>query len=376
MKTILILTTLAALLLPALRADDTKHPPINPALLYWQAAAMLPKLSDVQAKELAEMAAGKEPTDSAKIEALSLGSASRVLRKAAASSAMCDWGLMKEDGPATVLPHLAKIRELATIAIVEGEVSLAQGRTSEGLDWFLTAHRIARHSGAGELLISFLVQTAIEATVLNAASRHCLDWDEATRHGYAEKLKALPPLHSAQDAYQGELVFVDWMERLNQLAEPQRTKKLDEAFKMWAGNEEKEKLSALMVPETLSRELAGFREFHMRTASAFGKPWQEGKPELDAIEKNVQQSVFILAKMTMPAGAACYDKTFVIATLRTMLDAALEHGAQLDEARAATYQDAFEGKPLRLQKSTDGAFSLIAAEKHPKGKDIKLKLGR
>jgi hypothetical protein len=375
MKTTLILTTLAVLLQPALRAEDTTYPPINPALLYWQAAAMLPKLSDAQATELREIALGKQPADPAKLKALSVDSAAKILRRAAASPAPCDWGLLKEDGPEMLGPHISKIRELANLAIVEAEASLTQGKVAEGLDWFLTAHRIARHSGAGEGLISFLVQSAIETSVLEAAARHCLGWDEATRRDYAEKLKALPPLHSSQESYHGERVITEWMERLNQLKEPQRTEKLEEVFNM-AGGEEKEKFSALMVPETLRKELVANREFHTRTEAAFGKPWKQGKAELDAIEKDIQQSEFALVKMILPAGANSYDKGFVVATLRTMLDAALEHGAQLDEAHAATYRDAFEAQPLRLQKSADGALTLVAAEPHPKGKIIHLKLGK
>lgn len=381
MKITLILTTLAVLLLPALRAEDTTYPPINPALLYWQAAAMLPKLSDAQATELREMALGKQPADPAKLKALSVDSTAKVLRRAAASPAPCDWGLLKEDGPGMVLPHLSKIRELANLAIVEAEASLTQGKVAEGLDWFLTAHRIARHSGAGETLISFLVQSVIETSVLDAAARRCLGWDEATRRDYVEKLKALPPLHSSQESYHGELVFTEWMERINQLQEPERTKKLEEVFNMVGDDAkgaaaEKQRFAALMVPETLRQELAANRELHTRAVAAFGKPWKEGKPTLDAIDKDIQQSEFALVKMVMPASASCYDKGFVVTTLRTMLDAALAHGAQLDEASAATYRDAFEGQPLRLQKSADGALSLVAAEPHPKGKDIHLKLGK
>jgi hypothetical protein len=375
MKTALILSTLAVLSQASLRAEETRYSPINPALLYWQAAALLPTLNEEQAAELREMAAGKKPVDAATLKAVGVDSAAALLRRAAASTAPCNWGLLKEDGPATVMPHLSKIRELANLALVKAEGSLAENHLAEGLDWLLTAHRIARHSGAGETLISFLVQSAIETTVLDAAARHCLGWDEATRRGYAEQLKTLPPLRSSQESYRGELVLTEWFERINELPEPQRTEKLKEVFGM-AGSEEKEKFSALMVPETLRQELAAVREFHTRTEAAFGKPWNEGKPELDAIDKDLQQSGFTLAKMALPASAAFYEKTFVIATRRTMLDAALEHGAPLDEARAASYRDAFEGKPLRLEKSGDGELSLVAAEPHPKGKEIRLKLGK
>ena len=43
MKLALTLTTASVLFMSAVRAEDTTHPPINPALLYWQAAALLPE---------------------------------------------------------------------------------------------------------------------------------------------------------------------------------------------------------------------------------------------------------------------------------------------------------------------------------------------
>ena len=81
MKPKLILFALAtASLLPALRAEESKYPPINPALLYWQAAAISPKLTDEQAGELRDTASGKKPIDPAKMEALKLGAAGRILQ--------------------------------------------------------------------------------------------------------------------------------------------------------------------------------------------------------------------------------------------------------------------------------------------------------
>jgi hypothetical protein len=375
MKLALILTTASVLFLSAVGAEDTTHPPINPALLYWQAAALLPRLSDAEATELREIASGKQPADPEKLKARGGDSVAEILRRAAASPAPCDWGLLKEDGPATVMPHLSKIRELADLAIVEAEVSLAQGNVAKGIDWLLTAHRIARHSGAGGTLISFLVQSAIETRVLNAAARHSLGWDEAARRDYAQMMKALPPLHSLQESYHGEIHLAEWLERTSQLAEPQRTAKLEEIFQM-TGGEEKEKFSKLMDPETLRKELAALRELHARIESAIGMPWKEGHAAIEAIDKDIQQSEFTLVKMILPAIAGCYEKSFVVATQHIMLDAALEHGAQLDETRAATYRDAFGGEPLRWQKSPDGVISLVASKPDRKGNKIQLKLGR
>ena len=165
---------------------------------------MLPKLTDEEAGELRDTASGKKPVDPAKLEALKLAGAERVLRKAAESTAPCDWGLMREDGPGMLMPHLSKLREMANIATAQAEALFAQGKTGEGLDWLLVTHRIARHSGTGETLISYLVQASIEDIALRAAARHCLGWDETTRHGYADRLKHSHRCSVSRENYRGE----------------------------------------------------------------------------------------------------------------------------------------------------------------------------
>jgi hypothetical protein len=275
---------------------------------------------------------------------------------------------------------------LANIAVVRGEILLAQGKTNEGLDWFITAHRIARHSAVGGTLISFLVQAAIESGALQAAARHCLAWDEATRRAYTAKLKTLQPLHSLQEGFRGELTFADWLERLERLGEAQRAEKIQTAFApamVGEGGktspdkaEQMAKLRALTNPETLRSELKVLRGFHQRADAAFGKSWKDAQSELAAIEQDLLRNDSFLVKATFPQMLKIQDKEAALTTRRTMLDVALQYGRQLDEASAALAQDAFEGQSLRLEKAEDGSIRLIAATQHPKGKDIDLKLGK
>ena len=376
------LTTVS--LLAVLRAEEPSSPPINPALLYWQAAAQLPKLTDDQARELREMAAGTLPVDPAKLEKHKLGSAENLLRKAAASSAPCDWGLSNDEGPLLAQqPHASKILELARVATVEAESKLVQGKTEEGIEWLLTVHRIARHSGAGDSLLSFLVQNSIESMAFKTAARHCLAWDEAARDNYSARLKALPPLHSLADCYRGELSTAAWLERQSDRPEPERME-MQKLLYTGMGCEPSgqlpqasaEQYFAQFKPEPMKKLVSEYRGLIERTQSAAGKPWKVGRPEVDALLEAAKHSEFILIRQSYPPLAGVYDREFLLVTLRTMLDAALEHGAQIDEAKAATYQDAFEGKPLRLEKSADGTLGLSAAEQHPGGKPIELKLGK
>ena len=135
MKTITLLTlALTALTLtPALRAEDAK--PINPALLYWQAAAELPPLTPDQTKEMHDVAAGRRTFD-ASVAAKHLANGktrpcAHRQRKAADSLAPCQWGLVVEDGPFTLLPHLSKMQEMSDFSIVQAETLFTEGKVRE-----------------------------------------------------------------------------------------------------------------------------------------------------------------------------------------------------------------------------------------------------
>jgi hypothetical protein len=378
MKTSLIALALAALTVSStLSADEPTHPPINPALLYWQAAALLPKLTDDQAKDLRAMASGNYAFDPAKVKDL-LGDkmSLRLMQKAANSTAPCDWGFPTEDGPEMALPHTSKMIEMGGIAILKAEAAFAEGKTREGLDWLIIAHRMARHAGAGDVLISNLVQFAIETNVLRAAARHSLNWDEETRQAYAGMLQTLPPLHSTQAAFHGEHIFVDWIE--NKFSATQSKDDAEKLLKSLLSEfkpEDQAALTAELAPGALHEALTELRALENRTETALGKPWSQAQPEIQKINDEAGHSSHYLVRVSFPAITNVAEKQYVIATLRTMLDAALKHGSQLDEATAASYHDSFAGDPLQLQKN-DGTLTLATAHEYRPGKNVSLKFGK
>ncbi|MEI9893518.1 MAG: hypothetical protein WDN28_06365 [Chthoniobacter sp.] len=133
MKTTLLTLAFATFTFaPGLRAEDAK--PTNPALLYWQAAAILPQLTPGQAKEVRDVAYGRKPFDAAAAATILSDSKSslRLAMKAANSPVPCDWGLPTEDGPFMALPHVSKLQEMASIAILQAETLFADGKVKEG----------------------------------------------------------------------------------------------------------------------------------------------------------------------------------------------------------------------------------------------------
>jgi hypothetical protein len=377
-KTILTLSIAALLITPRLRAEDLKYPPINPALLYWQAAAQLPQLTEDQSKELRAMASGKDPFDAARAAKLPLDDGTmRFLRRAAESTAPCDWGLQMEDGPGMILPHLAKLQQISSLAIVKADSLFAQGKVQEGIDWLVITHRIARHAGVGDMLISHLVQNAIETNAIRAAGRHCLGWDVETRRAYAATLHGLSPLRTAQDGLRGERIFIDWIERhFNAGGKADSEIKAIIASLTADKAAEKENLEAQFTPDAMAATLAAWRSLQARLEGAFAKPWAEGQAEIKALTDEAVRGPHLLIRLAFPATTGVFEKQFTVTTLHIMLEAALEHGPQLDEAAVGAYRDAFEGDPLQLKKGDNGALTLQAAHAHPAGKEISLQLGK
>ena len=119
-----------------------------------------------------------------------------------------------------------------------------------------------------------------------------------------------------------------------------------------------------------------WRGLQSRLEAAFGKPWAKSQAEIKALTDEAAHSPHLLLRLAFPASTGVLEKWFTVATLRTMLDAALQHGPQLDAAAAGAYRDALEGDPLQWKQGDNGTSTLAAAHPHPAGKDISLQLGK
>ena len=90
----------------------------NAALQYWQAFAQMPPLDTVRQKLLDDWKTVRlDDPDVQKLLAESHASMKYLWR--AAKLKQCDWGLDYNDGISMMLPHLAKSRDLARLAICQ-----------------------------------------------------------------------------------------------------------------------------------------------------------------------------------------------------------------------------------------------------------------
>jgi hypothetical protein len=181
----------------------------NAALRYWQAIAAMPKLSDADTKTLTD---SKASIDDLRRIASNAGGSIRLLQRGAAISAV-NWGLDGEiDGPALLLPHLAKLRELARLALAQVRIDFADQKYDAGLKLAADTIRMARHTGNNEILISILVEYSIETMTVETLAADLPSLPAEVRTKLVAALDALPARSTITSGMQAEKrLFVGWM---------------------------------------------------------------------------------------------------------------------------------------------------------------------
>ena len=149
-----------------LSAQESNPRDWNAAVNYWQAFGLMPEWT-VEEKKLSESlpadfsesrpAGVKELTERSGAALAALELATRVEN--------CDWQLDIAQGPMLVLPHVQKARELARQSDLRARYRFSQGDSAGGVDDILGSLRLSRAIGKDQILISMLVQVAIECHI-------------------------------------------------------------------------------------------------------------------------------------------------------------------------------------------------------------------
>ena len=103
----------------------------NAALVYWQAFALLPELSQEDTQLLGQIEKGAKPLDEAG-SLLARSGLALHLTRCVKPHTPCRWELV-EDGPVTLLPHLSKARLLARFSRAAISLSDSHGPRSGSL---------------------------------------------------------------------------------------------------------------------------------------------------------------------------------------------------------------------------------------------------
>ncbi len=321
----------------------------NPALLYWQAAAELPALSDAQAKQLREIVDGKADFKAEHIEELNFERTVNFLRKAVASEAPCEWGLVWEDSLEMRTPHLAKMREFSVMTLVLAEAKFSKGETAAGIDLLLIAHHIARDSDAAPSLISNVIQNFLERRTIATAARHCMGWDAVERENYTRRLAELPDLGPLHRAFLTELVWIDWFKK-------EVEGDLEEALKKLGLRGKKS--DPFKSPGVIGEMIAIYRKRHAGGVAALKLEGEARRLAVAEFEKGIAankdrpENLFVSLLMpTLHKMVRAEDQTEMA---RAMLESALDLGPEISEKDMV-------GQPFQLVRK-DGGVELGSKE--------------
>lgn len=330
--------TVSTSLSPA--AEKTPIEARNPALSYWQAAAQLPELTNAQAKQLQALADGKVEFHAPTWDGLDFAATAAFLRKAAASSADCDWGLSWEDGPEMRVPHLAKVRELSTVVLMLAEGHFAKGETRTGIELLEVAHHVARDADTGSMLIATIVQDLLERQTIRLAARHCMHWKTDDREFYAERLGALPDLRPLHEGFAGESILADWFEQ-----------ELEKDVKGAAQHFGLDLDGPLKDPKSLQELIDEQRQMLARTDAALKLQGEERRRAAADLRNQIKNSKNPVVRMLMPDVTRMIRAEDETLALQAMLKLALKHGPEISP-------ETLEGTPFTVARKDGKPVSI------------------
>lgn len=378
---------------PDLAALRRREP--NPALIYWQAIALLPDLTKAEWQMPLDVSGGRIAPDAKEVQTLleKVQPSLQRFRRAAFSETVCDWGVTLDDGPYAVMPHLSKMQFMCRLAALQAEHLFVKSKPEEALQWLLAAHRSARHVGEGKMLAMVLEEYILEAHVLRATARHVKRLDANQRIGHRHQLDLLPGLHLVSEALQGEQLVAEWLHRM--LLGLENAPNLEEAIAglLQSARDETETAGGSGAADATARGVGDDRELSRQEiqqllqqwqvqreviSKGFARlrevcdlPWEKAIPEIKKLVSDPALS-FPAAQNTAMLIENHLRKRLETETQQRMLKAALMLGPELQPGLVDGWKDCFFNEPLMVRKEKD---VLIMTMRQPVGnREVQLRL--
>ncbi|MFO0930057.1 MAG: hypothetical protein U0736_24040 [Gemmataceae bacterium] len=187
-------------------AAGAADPPANAALTYWPGFALLPRLEEKHWKILGDLETVKLDREADQL-VRSAGQTLRFLHHGAAIP-RCDWDLPYEDGFHMLLIHVDKGRTVGRLALLRARQRFERKEYRAGADDALATIALARHLAADRVIVTLLVQTAMEEQAIHLLARHLPSADAATRTAVRDRLDRLPPPGTLRAALETERSMV------------------------------------------------------------------------------------------------------------------------------------------------------------------------
>jgi len=326
----------------SLLASDLQSAPvnINPAQLYYQAFLAAPNPMPAEDVDYLYSKEGRSQPLPERygpfVEAYD--PQFTLVRQAARSTVPCDWGLDLSQGPATPLTHLGRAKAVSQSAVLRMRWNLEHGRQAEACDDWLATLVLARNLPRDGLLISALVQMAMEAILCHAVAQDFALFSPESLQRIADGLEAPPARRTVAECIPSEkALFRDWaIDRIRELQ------------KMHAGDEARtmEEIGKLFMFETdrtgsnlwgLLKEAAGGTsqgvigllqerdKYEQKLATVVALPYAEYLREFKAFEAEALSSPNPLVSQTLTSVARARSRELRIVTTLRMVRAAIEY---------------------------------------------------
>lgn len=317
---------------------------INPALLYWQAFAVMPDLSPEEQKHLLETPWRTRPMDQRAGElAARFDSTFKLLRAAAASEASCDWGVDLSLGPEVLLPHLAKAKRCATVAVLRSQWAVQQGRPQDIEGDLVATFVLGRNLSRDGTIISALVQVAMERMMVGSLVQQWPELPTDMIRNVLQGFDEAPPRGTMARAMQTERVaFYGWLVRKIRDAQARHpgddNAALQEIAKIIEGmrgepesGKERPELAKPVIQAAggttagLLRYLAELEPMYRELERVMALPCADYLPAIERLEKEIRSSPNLLAQELLPAVLQVRDKEFKALAWLAMIRAAYEY---------------------------------------------------
>ena len=323
-------------------ADSATRTDINPALLYWQAFAVLPDYTS-QSYLFTNEWRGRALDEQFTALIQPYDTRFKLLEQAAAQKTACDWGYDLSQGPELLLPGLAKVKQIAQAARLRARWHLENGRPEAARDELLAAFALARQTSRGGVLIGSLVQIASENILLSGIAENWFRFTPETLKQLLDGLDSGPARGLVAECIPAERTsFRDWLIRKV------------EGFQAASGSEAEalEKTRVLLhsfmdqgespsgpdaptpesILESAGNTTAGLLERLREMAALYDEadalmkaPYAEFVPGIKAFNEKVAHHPNQLVRVFFPAFEKCRIKEFTIEVRLAMLRAAVAY---------------------------------------------------
>lgn len=178
----------------AAAAAETFRTDINPALLYYQGFSLRPELAQADHDYLYTNEWRNKALDERYGKLISgFDNSFKLFRRAGKAEVPCDWGLDLSDGPEALLPGLAKAKQAAQTARLRAMWHLQNSKPDEARDDLLAAFALGRNVSHDRVLISTLVQFAIENIIASIVTENFYRFPPELLRQLADGFDAAPP---------------------------------------------------------------------------------------------------------------------------------------------------------------------------------------